>query len=462
MSSIYTLHPPTTGKVILKTNFGNIDIELFCKECPKACRNFIQLCLEGYYDNKIFHRIINEFIIQCGGNETETTLGKEFSDEFHSRIKFRTRGMVACVNREKPNTNTNQFFITIIPCQWLDNKNTIFGKIVGDTFFNVKTISEVESSRDGVPLMEDESKPKILRAEVIINPFDDLIIRTDQKNLKNNEENQNKKVSNFNLEKKIKINNTNLLSFQDEDEEINKHLIKDSTNNNTEKTEELNRKNNQKMNKIKNAEINNNIFNEKNNEDLKNEQIPKQNNLLQSPKQENDIEKNLVHDNKIKKKTIFANKHKHMESNNHLDLNTTINLNESLISFNENILNSKNPHIKNNNNYDDDNEEDYSGLTALEKYRKKFMKTANVGTKQDKFLNKKQMNKETIQTLSKLRDKLKHEDNKSNLNNNSEQLNSSKKDNWMNSKLKFHIDSERAFSLQEVKEREEKFEIYKT
>ena len=50
MSNVYSLEPPTSGKVILKTNFGNIDIELFTKEAPRACQNFLQHCVNSYYN----------------------------------------------------------------------------------------------------------------------------------------------------------------------------------------------------------------------------------------------------------------------------------------------------------------------------------------------------------------------------------------------------------------------------
>lgn len=61
--------PPTSGKVLLKTSIGPIEVELFAKESPIACRNFITLCLEGYYDNTLFHRIVKEFIAQGGDRE---------------------------------------------------------------------------------------------------------------------------------------------------------------------------------------------------------------------------------------------------------------------------------------------------------------------------------------------------------------------------------------------------------
>jgi len=74
MSSNYVQEPPTTGKVILYTSHGELDIELWTRETPLACRNFIQLCMEGYYDNTIFHRIIPSFMIQ-GGDPTGTGTG---------------------------------------------------------------------------------------------------------------------------------------------------------------------------------------------------------------------------------------------------------------------------------------------------------------------------------------------------------------------------------------------------
>ena len=71
MSSVYVTEPNTCGKVVLKTSLGDIDIEIWPKEAPKACRNFIQLCMEGYYDNTIFHRVMKNFIAQ-GGDPTGT------------------------------------------------------------------------------------------------------------------------------------------------------------------------------------------------------------------------------------------------------------------------------------------------------------------------------------------------------------------------------------------------------
>lgn len=124
MSSIYTLEPPTRGKVTIVTTLGDIDIELWSKECPLACRNFVQLCVDGAYDDTPFTRIVKDFMVQGGdvsakgkddGTGGASAFGKPFRDEIHSRLQFRRRALVACANESgKPNSNGSQFFITMV------------------------------------------------------------------------------------------------------------------------------------------------------------------------------------------------------------------------------------------------------------------------------------------------------------------------------------------------------------
>lgn len=88
MSNIYIQEPPTKGKACLKTTVGDIDVEFWSKECPKACRNFIQLCMEGYYNNTIFHRVVPNFIVQ-GGDPTGSGLGGESIYGQPFKVSFR-------------------------------------------------------------------------------------------------------------------------------------------------------------------------------------------------------------------------------------------------------------------------------------------------------------------------------------------------------------------------------------
>ncbi len=120
--------------VVLETNKGIIEIELFTDIAPKACENFLKLVEKGYYDGVIFHRVIKGFMVQ-GGDPTGTgrggssVWGKPFEDEVSSDVKFDKPGLLAMANAG-PNTNGSQFFITTSSPSWLNMKHTIFGKVI--------------------------------------------------------------------------------------------------------------------------------------------------------------------------------------------------------------------------------------------------------------------------------------------------------------------------------------------
>ncbi|XP_059062505.1 spliceosome-associated protein CWC27 homolog isoform X1 [Achroia grisella] len=211
MSNIYIQEPPALGKVLLKTSAGDIDIELWTKEAPKACRNFIQLCMEGYYNGTIFHRVVPGFIVQGGdpngdGTGGESVYGAPFKDEFHSRLRFNRRGLVAMANAGKDD-NGSQFFFTLAATPELQNKHTIFGKVTGETIYNVLKLSEGLIGPDDRP----EHPQKITSTAVLINPFTDIVPRVIETSV---EEAPKKKKK-----ERQGIKNFGLLSFGEEAEE---------------------------------------------------------------------------------------------------------------------------------------------------------------------------------------------------------------------------------------------------
>ncbi|KAJ3026472.1 UNVERIFIED_CONTAM: Peptidyl-prolyl isomerase cwc27 [Siphonaria sp. JEL0065] len=103
----------------------------------------------------------------------ESTYGEPFEDEFHSRLRFSHRGLLAMANTGR-HTNTSQFFFTLDKTEDLNKKNTIFGKIVGDTIYNLLEIGETEVTEDEKPLYPI----KINSVDVVFNPFDDIEPRT--------------------------------------------------------------------------------------------------------------------------------------------------------------------------------------------------------------------------------------------------------------------------------------------
>eukprot|EP00897_Mesotaenium_endlicherianum_P010581 jgi/Mesen1/9551/ME000640S08901 len=226
MSTIYVLEPPTRGKVVLKTTAGDFDIELWPKEAPKACRNFVQLCLDGYYDNTIFHRVIKGFMAQGGdptgtGKGGESIYGGPFIDEIHSRLRFNHRGQVACANAGTPHSNNSQFFITLDACDWLDKRNTIFGKVTGDTVYNLPKLAEVDVGDDDRPL----DPPEILSVDVMWNPFDDMeprqLARRDNRGGLQQQQDGEEIPAKASQKKKKQLN---LLSFGEEAEEEEQQL----------------------------------------------------------------------------------------------------------------------------------------------------------------------------------------------------------------------------------------------
>lgn len=512
MANIYSSEPPTSGKVILKTNYGNIDIELWTKEAPRACRNFIQLCMEGYYNNVIFHRIIKSFMIQTGdptgtGDGGESIWNKEFPDEFHSRIRFSHRGMVAMANKNKPNTNGSQFFMTMDKCPWLDKKHTIFGKIIGDTIFNAMNISQLPT-KDDFPI--DDVMPKIIKTEIIINPFMDIVPR------------ENKLTSNFlrfnkdedeviydkkEIEQKKlkKLTNNNLISFDsDEDKNSdegegknnfklgrkNKITIKplpellkneEKIKNNFKVEQEIENNISNKINIPNNLIITNNsnnsldsrnvddkgyeiILDEKfihengldedkllnflqfknNNDKISTNQVKnnlQENNIKNINKDqqnenesESDSDSSNEYDNddnfeseKLKKK--IAEEKEYMENNQSQNINFDLDQErkEEMQKIKQDIQLIKN-RMKNKKNLKDEEADNNIKLTPLQEMRMKYLK------------NKRPRNpKEIVEKLNNFVKNLK--------------VMSKEEGNWMNNKLKFHTDSQKAYNFTDTKEK---------
>lgn len=115
----------------IKTNRGDIKLELFDDKTPKTCANFTKLAGEGFYDGLKFHRVIANFMIQTGcPNGTGTGgPGYQFEDEFHPELRHDGAGILSMANAG-PNTNGSQFFITHGPTPHLDNVHSVFGKVL--------------------------------------------------------------------------------------------------------------------------------------------------------------------------------------------------------------------------------------------------------------------------------------------------------------------------------------------
>lgn len=134
--------------VILKTNFGDISLELFEKDAPETVKNFLKLAKENFYNDTKFHRVIKNFMIQGGDplskddkpeNDGTGGPGYTFKDEINNHKLV--RGILAMANAG-PNTNGSQFFIvTALETPHLDGKHTAFGKVID----GMETVEKIEN-----------------------------------------------------------------------------------------------------------------------------------------------------------------------------------------------------------------------------------------------------------------------------------------------------------------------------
>jgi peptidyl-prolyl cis-trans isomerase B (cyclophilin B) len=113
------------------TKKGSIRIQLHDDKAPKTVANFEKLSGQGFYNGLKFHRVIADFMVQTGCPKGTGTGGPgyTFADEFHADLKHDGPGVLSMAN-SGPGTNGSQFFITHVPCPWLDGKHSVFGHVI--------------------------------------------------------------------------------------------------------------------------------------------------------------------------------------------------------------------------------------------------------------------------------------------------------------------------------------------
>jgi len=124
------IDPAKKYQARMKTDKGDIVIKLFADKAPNTVNNFVFLAKDGYYDGIIFHRVIADFMAQCGDPTGTGTGGPgyTFGDEFHPDLRHDRGGILSMANAG-PNTNGSQFFLTHVPTPWLDDRHSVFGEV---------------------------------------------------------------------------------------------------------------------------------------------------------------------------------------------------------------------------------------------------------------------------------------------------------------------------------------------
>ncbi len=145
--------------IILHTNHGNIQIELFKDKAPLTCANFEQYCRDGHYDGTLFHRVIDGFMIQGGGylsGFSEKATREPIKNEANNGLKNKV-GTLAMARTSEPHSATSQFFINVADNDYLDFRNEseqgwgycVFAAVVGGMDV-VNKIKSVKTGRSGM------------------------------------------------------------------------------------------------------------------------------------------------------------------------------------------------------------------------------------------------------------------------------------------------------------------------
>ena len=129
----------------MTTSKGPITLRLFAETTPLTVANFANLARRGFYNGLKFHRVIPDFMVQGGCPKGTGTSGPgyDFADEFDASLRHGKPGILSMANAG-PNTNGSQFFITHVPCPWLDGKHAVFGEIASE-----KDQEVIDSIRQG-------------------------------------------------------------------------------------------------------------------------------------------------------------------------------------------------------------------------------------------------------------------------------------------------------------------------
>jgi peptidyl-prolyl cis-trans isomerase B (cyclophilin B) len=167
---------------VMDTSKGTIRLRLFAEQVPRTVANFVNLARRGFYDKLRFHRVIPDFMVQGGCPKGTGTGGPgyNFADEFDPSLRHDRPGILSMANAG-PNTNGSQFFITHVPCPWLDGKHAVFGAVeseadqkVVNAIINGDLIRTVTIEGDAEPLLSKAADQIARWNEVLDKNFPNL------------------------------------------------------------------------------------------------------------------------------------------------------------------------------------------------------------------------------------------------------------------------------------------------
>ena len=153
-------------RVLISTNKGDMEVELFENEAPNTVANFITLVEKGFYNGLTFHRVLPAFMAQGGDPKGDGTGGPGYTiaDECsqpNHRLHF--RGSLSMAKEAQPNTGGSQFFITFVPTSHLDGVHTVFGRVIKGMDVLARIQRRDPASKGDIPDADKIIEAKVLR-----------------------------------------------------------------------------------------------------------------------------------------------------------------------------------------------------------------------------------------------------------------------------------------------------------
>lgn len=154
------------GKATLRTNLGDLHVEVYCSKVPRTAYNFLQLARRGFYAGVAFHRLVPGFVVQGGdpsgtgaGGASCFSEGLPFANEFAPGLSHNARGVLSMANKAgRLKSNTSQFFITFTPQPHLDRSHPVFGRVIGgwETLDRIEGLGADEQGRPQRPIVIED------------------------------------------------------------------------------------------------------------------------------------------------------------------------------------------------------------------------------------------------------------------------------------------------------------------
>lgn len=176
----WVVNPAKTYRAVLKTTKGDVTVELYTRQAPKAVNNFVFLALNHFYDGTRFHRVVEGFMAQGGDPLSADAAqraqwgtggpGYGFFVELDQGLNFNSAGVLGMARSQSYFSQGSQFFITLAPADFLNSEYTVFGKVLSGQDVLAKLTRTATSGQGGETPIQGAEPDRIQSVQILVSP----------------------------------------------------------------------------------------------------------------------------------------------------------------------------------------------------------------------------------------------------------------------------------------------------